>query len=286
MLRELQLDGTVYDKAETAIGRIQTMAPIAERVYGGFSVNISGGKDSTVITDIAIRSGAKIKFQTAWTGLEHPETVCFLRREKARLEAAGYEAEFVIPRDKNGRQVTMWKLIERHGFPTFRMRFCCEELKEFAGNKSYVILGVRWAESARRKNTRSLHEQAGREFMTNSDNAAFRRWNESCMKKRKYMLNPIIDWTDAEVWEYIRGRGLPYNPLYDAGHKRVGCIGCPMRANKAELEALPKWAALYKKAGGLYLENTAKHRTGNKVDAESYYTWWVNFCGGKRYVIE
>jgi phosphoadenosine phosphosulfate reductase len=118
--------------------------------------------------------------------------------------------------------------------------------------------------------------------MTNSDNEAIRRWSENCMKKNEFILNPIIEWSNDEVWEYIRERRLPYNPLYDNGHKRVGCIGCPMRANKKELEQNPRYAALYKKAAGRFLETRARKREGNKKDAESYFRWWVNFCGGAR----
>jgi phosphoadenosine phosphosulfate reductase len=96
------------------------------------------------------------------------------------------------------------------------------------------------------------------------------------------MLNPIIDWTDDEVWEYIKERGLPYNPLYDQGHKRVECIGCPMRANRKELDENPRYAALYKKAAGKHLETGAKSREGIKKDIDAYYSWRVNFCGGRR----
>jgi phosphoadenosine phosphosulfate reductase len=115
MLRELQLDGTIYDKAAISIERIKTMAPIAEKIYGGYTVMVSGGKDSTVITDLTIRSGVKCRFEVSWTGIEYPETVYFLHREKKRIEALGYSFEFIIPRDKDGKQITMWKLIETHG---------------------------------------------------------------------------------------------------------------------------------------------------------------------------
>ena len=90
------------------------------------------------------------------------------------------------------------------------------------------------------------------------------------------MLNPIIEWSDDEVWEYINECGLPYNPLYDRGHKRVGCIGCPMKSNKRELEENPRFAALYKKAAGIYLATRAKKREGHKKDIDTYYTWWTN----------
>jgi phosphoadenosine phosphosulfate reductase len=282
MLREKQLDGTIYDKTVIALERIKTMAPIAERIYGGYTVMVSGGKDSSIITDLAIRAGVPIKFEVSWTGIEYPATVYFLRSEKKRIEAMGYSFDFIIPRDRDGKQITMWKLIEKYGFPSRQMRFCCERLKEEAGQNAYCILGIRWAESARRKTGRFIHEMAGRKMMTNNDNEAARRMTENCMKKNKYMLNPIIEWSDDEVWEYIKEHNLPYNPLYDSGHKRVGCIGCPMRANRKELEENPRYAALYKKAAGRFLETRAKNREGYKKDLNAYYAWWVNFCGGKR----
>jgi phosphoadenosine phosphosulfate reductase len=101
------------------------------------------------------------------------------------------------------------------------------------------------------------------------------------MKKNEYILNPIIEWSDDEVREYIRECRLPYNPLYNSGCKRVGCIGCPMRANKKELEDHPRYAALYKRAAGRFLETRARNREGYQKDLNAYYTWWVNFCGGK-----
>lgn len=276
MLEELQLDGTIRNKADVAIERLRAMAPVAERIYGEYSVMVSGGKDSSVITDLAIRSGVKCKFLCSWTGLEYPETVRFLHSEKARLEALGYVFEFAIPRDKDGKQITMWKLIEKKGFPTRKMRFCCEYLKEFAGKNAYCVLGVRWAESPRRKKNRFLYEKAGRQIMTNNDNEAIRRMTESCIKKNKLMINPIIEWTDAEVWEYINRYKLPYNPLYDTGRKRVGCIGCPLSSNqKKELLDNPRWAALYKRSAEKYLNNGITKKTGHKVDVETYFNWWI-----------
>jgi phosphoadenosine phosphosulfate reductase len=280
MLREIQLDGSIYDKTSIAIERIKTMAPIAENIYGEYTVMVSGGKDSTVITDLAIRAGVKCKFETSWTGIEYPETVYFLRREKFRIEAQGYSFEFIVPRNREGKQITMWSLIKKHGFPTRQMRFCCERLKEVAGRNAYCILGIGWAESTKRKAGRFIHEIAGHKMMTNNDNDATRRMSENCMRKNKYMLNPIIEWSDNEVWDYIKERGLPYNPLYDRGHKRVGCIGCPMKSNRKELLENPRYAALYKKAAGVFLETVAKTREGNKKDVETYYNWWVDFCSG------
>ena len=274
MLIENTLFG-ISNRTEIAIERIKAMAPIAENIYGYYTVMVSGGKDSSIISDLAIRSKTKCKFEVSWTGIEYPETVYFLRREKERIEKLGYTFDFVIPRDSEGKQLTMWKLIERHGFPTRYMRFCCEKLKEAAGRNAYCILGIRWAESPRRKKEWFLHEIANKKLMTNSDNEAIRRLTEHCTRKRKLMLNPIIDWSTADVWDYINENNLPYNPLYDKGFKRVGCIGCPMKNNKEELENNPRWAALYKKAAEKYLLNYAKKREYPKTNIDTYYAWWT-----------
>lgn len=45
-------------------------------------------------------------------------------------------------------------------------------------------------------------------------------------------LNPLAEWTEDEVWDYVRERDLPYNSLYDKGYTSIGCAPCT-RATKA-----------------------------------------------------
>ena len=37
---------------------------------------------------------------------------------------------------------------------------------------------------------------------------------------------PLADWTEEEVWDYIRANDVPYNELYDQGYKSIGCAPC------------------------------------------------------------
>ena len=39
-------------------------------------------------------------------------------------------------------------------------------------------------------------------------------------------VNPLADWTDEEVWDYIRDNEVPYHPLYDQGYQSIGCAPC------------------------------------------------------------
>jgi phosphoadenosine phosphosulfate reductase len=146
------------------------------------------------------------------------------------------------------------------GLPTRRVRWRRAELKECGGVGRYCITGVRWEESARRRHGRALHEISGKTkyktVILNNDNDMRRRLLESCVPKRKFVLNPIIDWTEDDVWAFIKARNLPYNPLYDCGYKRVGCVECPLSKNrKKKLEQFPKYKA------GLCSSGEAVYRT-------------------------
>ena len=71
------------------------------------------------------------------------------------------------------------------------------------------------------------------------------------MQKNAYICNPIIDWSEDDVWNFIRHNNLPYCSLYDQGWTRLGCIGCPMGTidqREREFRQYPKYAECYKRA--------------------------------------
>lgn len=103
---------------------------------------------------------------------------------------------------------------------------------------------------------------------------------ELCYRTRKTLINPIIEWEDDDVWEFIMKYDIPYCKLYDEGYKRLGCIGCPMSTHKKEeLERYPKFKHLYLKAFERMLEERKK---AGLTSMESWKTpedvmeWWIN----------
>ena len=81
-----------------------------------------------------------------------------------------------------------------------------------------------------------------KKIILNNDNDENRRLFESCALKGKRICNPIVDWTDRDVWEYIRSERLPMNPLYEMCFYRVGCIGCPMAGKTRWKEFALHWS--------------------------------------------
>jgi phosphoadenosine phosphosulfate reductase len=283
MLSEQTLFGE-HNKVKIALSRIKEFEQAALQISpAGYYVCVSGGKDSSVIQELCVLAGVKCEFVHNHTSVDNPETVYFIRREKERMEASGHIFRIEYPRYKDGKQKTMWNLIPKHGLPTIKIRWCCAELKEYGGIGRYCITGVRWEESPRRSNERALHEISTRtkkeKVILNNDNDMKRRLIESCIPKRKFVLNPIIDWTEDDVWEFIKGRNLPYNPLYDSGYKRVGCVGCPMSRNKnKELNKYQKYKAAYFRASKKWIEHRIERgldSEGIMGDPERYFDWWL-----------
>ena len=201
-----------------------------------------------------------------------------------------------------GEPITMWNLIPRKLMPPTRLvRYCCEELKESGGEGRMTVTGVRWAESKNREDnqgvvtimSRSVHKEldGNTDFrptrqggvMLMNDNDENRKLVEFCYRRHKTTLNPIIDWTDAEVWRFIRQERIPYCCLYDEGFHRLGCIGCPMatrRGRSIEFARWPKYLTAYLHAFERMIREREKRgkldgtwRMG--TDPMEIFHWWM-----------
>lgn len=272
------------DKEQKAILRLQEAAKMSEAYYDApLLLTDSGGKDSSVVKALAERAGIKYEVCHSHTTADAPETVMFVRAEFARLEEKGVKCTVNYPYYK-GQRVTMWSLIPQKGIPPTRIvRYCCAVLKETAGDGRYILTGVRWGESQRRKSSRGIYEDAPmnrkKKVILTNDNDDRRKLFEACMRRKKAVCNPIIDWTDKDVWDYIQTEHISVNHLYQCGYSRVGCVGCPMasiRMRRKEFADYPKYRDAYIRAFDQMLKawvdkgKESRFRTGVDV-----YHWWM-----------
>ena len=275
------------DKEQTALERLRAAAQMSEQFYHApLIVTTSGGKDSSVCVALAQRAGIKFEVQHNHTTADAPETVRFVREEFKRLEGLGIKCTINYPVYK-GKPTSMWALIPQKLMPPTRLaRYCCSVLKERGGQGRWITTGVRWAESVKRKAGRGIYESMPsdprKKIILANDNDDRRKLFEHCMQKRKSVCNPIIDWTDADVWDYIEAEKIPVNPLYECGFKRVGCIGCPMagKTRYAEFARYPKYKKLYISAFDRMLAE--RERRGkmygswrNGTTGRDIYHWWM-----------
>jgi phosphoadenosine phosphosulfate reductase len=109
---------------------------------------------------------------------------------------------------------------------------CCSEAKVAAVNQALTGADA-WITGIRREQapTRSVAAKLERDH-------AHGIWK----------VNPLADWSDADLWTYIMRHGLPYNPLHDQGYASIGCEPCTRPGNGRE----GRWAGLDKTECGIH----------------------------------
>ena len=233
----------VEDKVAIAIERLREFEPPE-----GYYLAFSGGKDSQTIYHLAQMAGVKYDAHYQITTVDPPELVHFIRQHYPDVQTHRPDR-------------TMWQLIPIKRMPPTRLvRYCCQELKERGGAGRLVVTGVRWQESSKRKK---------------------RRMTETCYQDgTKTYLHPVIDWSEDEVWEFIKERlKIPYCKLYDEGFKRLGCIGCPMAGTKGmekQFALYPRIKAAYLRAFRRMLDLRVKDGLSTQWETpEQVMEWWI-----------
>ena len=276
------------DLEQKAIARLREASDMSLKFYKlPLVITTSGGKDSSVCVHLAERAGIPFEVMHNHTTADAPETVYFIRQDLRRLEDKGIKCFVNMPVYK-GVRTSMWNLIPQKLMPPTRLvRYCCSVLKERGGAGRFITTGVRWAESTKRKNTRGIYEtmpsDPTKKIILNNDNDDRRRLFETCTIKAKRVCNPIIEWTDADVWDYIEAEKIPVNPLYGCGFSRVGCIGCPMAGTagrQREFARYPKYQEMYIRAFDRMLEERQRRgkmqgswRAG--TTGRDVFNWWM-----------
>ena len=231
-------------KIDIAIKRMQHFVP-----EEGFFLAFSGGKDSMVLKRVADMAGVKYDAHYSVTTIDPPEVTQFMKEYYP-------DVQFDYP------DLTFFQWMQKKLFPPTRlMRWCCEKLKERGGEGRLIATGIRWAESVNRAKNRTLID--------------------TCYKRPSTKLfNPLIDWTDVDIWDFIHTEGLPYCKLYDQGVLRIGCILCPMagpEGMKRDIERYPKMANAFRVNFQKLWDARIKagKETTNWKNAEEWFDWWI-----------
>lgn len=275
------------DKEKKAIERIRMASEMSLHHYKKpLACTYSGGKDSDVLLELFKRSRIPFEVHNSHTTADAPQTVRHIQKVFRGLESDGIKCEIEMPIYK-GKPTSMWKLIPEKLMPPTRLvRYCCAVLKETGCANRYVATGVRWDESTYRAN-RGEFEKIGHTkketekfstVMLMNDNVSSRRMTELCMQKNKMVVNPIIDWTHSDIWDFIDSEHIETCELYHCGYDRVGCIGCPMTGKRMrrEFEDFPEYKKLYIHAFERMLKERERRGKENTwKTGEDVFVWWI-----------
>ncbi|MBC7686359.1 MAG: phosphoadenylyl-sulfate reductase [Bdellovibrionales bacterium] len=196
-----------------------------DRIAAEFSPAVfasSLAAEDMVITDMILKAGLPIGIFSLETGRLHPETLAVLDQVKATY---GYDIALYKPQEE-----AVARYVAANGLNAFynsveMRRECCRIRKveplgrALAGNKAWVT-GQRRAQSSTRA---ELHIQ--------EDDAAH------SMTK----FNPLADWSEQDVWNYLRENKVPYNALHDQGFPSIGCAPCTRAVQPGEDVRAGRW---------------------------------------------
>jgi phosphoadenosine phosphosulfate reductase len=195
------------------------------------------GPEGMVLIDMAAHIQRDFRLVTIDTGFLFPETHQLMAEVEERY---GIAIEKVHPElspeaQERAYKAALWERDPEMCCSLRKVKPLRRKLAELRG----WITGIRRGQTAARAAARKLEWDA---------------------KFGLVKINPLADWTDGEVWDYIRKRDVPYNELHDRGYPSIGCTHCTRAVLAGEQERAGRWPGLAKTECGLHLDD-APHAT-------------------------
>lgn len=216
------------DKVEE-LNRIHLGKP-AKEVLGWFLSEFKGrialassmGVEDQVLTDMIMKIAPDTRIFTLDTGRLFYETYELIERTTLRYKKK-IEIYFPDPADVE-------KMVTENGINLFyqsieNRKECCRVRKLVPLKRAFQGLDV-WICGLRRSQS-----------ATRTENQLI-EWDEA---NGLLKLNPLIEWSEKQVWDYVKQHGVPYNPLHDKGYPSIGCQPCTRAIEPGEDIRAGRW---------------------------------------------
>ncbi|MAZ93279.1 MAG: phosphoadenylyl-sulfate reductase [Bacteroidales bacterium] len=187
-----------------------------------FALSTSLGYEDQVLTEMVASINKEAKIFTLDTGRLFPETYDLIDRTSKKY---GINIHIYFPDGKSVEEIT-----QKHGINLFydsieNRKLCCnvrkiEPLARAMKDLDGWITGLRKDQSITRTNMRLVE------------------WDDS---NNIIKINPLINWTDQDVIQYIQEKGIPSNPLHKKGYASIGCQPCTRAIEKGENVRAGRW---------------------------------------------
>jgi phosphoadenosine phosphosulfate reductase len=190
--------------------------------YGRLVYSNSLGAEAVVLTDIIWTHLPQIEVFSIDTGRLHEETYELLERLQRRYQR---RLRLVYP-DAQALEA----LVARQGvngfYESLSARLECCRIRKVEPFRRAIAGYPAWITGVRRE------QSSGR---------ALGQAEEWDAEHGLYKLSPLLEWSEADVWEYIRARRLPYNVLHDRQYPSIGCSPCTRAIQPGESRRAGRW---------------------------------------------
>jgi phosphoadenosine phosphosulfate reductase len=204
------------------LARLEDTVRYIARDFSPAALASSLSAEDMVLTDAILRLGAGIEIFTLDTGKLHPETLALMEAVESRY---GYRMRTFEP---DPQAVGAFR--EAHGddsiYRSIAIRKRCCEIRKLAPLKLALAGKRAWITGLRREQSITRADIGEREFDIQHGLVKF---------------NPLANWSEGEVWDYLRAFNVPYNPLYDRGFRSIGCAPCTRPVAPGEDPRAGRW---------------------------------------------
>lgn len=190
---------------------------------GKITLASSFGAEDVVLIDIILKFDRSIRVVTLDTGRLNEETYEVMDAVRAKY---GIRIESFFPEAK-----AVESLERQKGFYSFResvenRKECCgvrkvEPLARALKGADAWITGLRRSQGVTRTDLQKIEKDEAHVGL--------------------YKINPLADWSEEDVWGYIKKNGVPYNRLHDAGYRSIGCAPCTRAVKEGEDVRAGRW---------------------------------------------
>ena len=189
---------------------------------GEIAFSTSLGAEDQMLTDMICRIDPGTRIFTLDTGRMFQETYDILDITEKKY---GIKIQVFFPDPGQVEEMVMQKGINLFYESIENRKFCChirkiEPLKRALNGMKVWISGVRKEQSVTRQDFELV------------------QWDETLQVIK---VLPLVDWTESQVWEYIRGNNIPYNELHNKGFPSIGCLPCTRAVKPGETSRSGRW---------------------------------------------
>jgi phosphoadenosine phosphosulfate reductase len=186
------------------------------------ALSSSLGAEDQVLTEMVVNIDPSVKIFTLDTGRLFPETYDLIDRTARKYKK---KIEIYFPDNQKVQEMVNDKGINLFYESIENRKLCChirkiEPLQRAFSSLDAWICGLRSEQAVTRKNIGVVE------------------WDEP---NQLVKINPLANWTEQQVWDYIKAKGIPYNPLHDKGFPSIGCLPCTRAIEKGEDVRAGRW---------------------------------------------
>lgn len=189
---------------------------------GRVALSSSMGAEDQVLTDMMVKIDKSSRIFTLDTGRVFPETYTTIAETN---EKYGINIEVMFPKSQAVEEMVNSKGINLFYDSIENRKQCCGVRKIEPLNRALETVDV-WVTGLRK-------DQSVTRFFT-----PMVEWDED---KKLLKVNPLLQWTEKEVWNYMKENEVPYNKLHDKGFPSIGCQPCTREVKKGEDVRAGRW---------------------------------------------